>query len=1657
MMCIAAVLGPILTWGRAPFQCGARLTAWSHFRVVAMIVLFSFSSIGEAANPGPSAEFASDFVVGISNPTGLRNKAPYVVSQMSHGDLWMFSETHLCSRELNAFNSGLKFSRSAFQPLVGGFPVPDSHDNTGRWKGVGVLSKTPIRLIPQDWEVAIAKSSRAMVFTTLVDDLWVTGGLVYGEPASKLYPDRLKNTEALLQAVVSTVGYMSTGPRVIAGDWNVEYGELPVFDLLENAGFRDLQDVASDRWGLSLAPTCKSKTRKDYCFISRELQDLLLHVSLLNDLWPDHSVLQGHFKRLSNAVPCDVWRRPGVFPWPSSWTVDPCLWTKLHGSMDERYSLMWQHFEQTAANCLPFSVPKNVMGRAGTKSIKHVKHGRMPPLRVGRPGDFQPHFFGASWRHAQWIRQTRRLQSYVRCLQTHDPNMPHAAALWASILRAKGFTGGFCQWWNCCSCRVHGSPTHLPWIPPGREVASRVFESLVLAVRKLESQLCSTSKQYARLRRAQNPNQIFRDLKNVPASGVDYLLQPLKAVIVDINDLDSAIVVEPAQSWNPALPIWCNGSQLDPIHVTDDCLWIQSTLPCQVGSTVTQLKCTGKKEDLADAFIAAWKERWDRHRDVPVDRWDTILTFARAHLGKASLSIPALTADKLAQVISTKKATSAGGLDGVSVVDLQHMPISALQNICSLYEEAEVTGQWPSQMLLGKVACLAKVEQPRSVMDYRPITVLGLLYRTWGSFYSHRIMQQLDECLPDTLYGSRPSRFAGQVWSHLLWAVEDSHANDVDLAGLIADLQKAFNHIPRLVVIEAAAILGIPMKVLRGWAGALAQIGRRFQLGPNLSRAVYSVTGLPEGDGLSCVGMVIVDVLFHLWLGKFFPLCQPISYVDDWTVLTTSPDLMTGIFACLQKFTDAMDLLLDTKKTFTWSTSGSGRKSLLGQGFRVVDNCRMLGAHLQISRKHTNSTQMERVSALKGLWPKLRLSASPYGVKVRAIRTAAWPKALHAIAATMVSLQTLQSLRSAAMKSLRADGSGCSPIIHLSLCEKPTTDPHFWTIIQTFRLVRDCGVHEVVRQTLVSLALGESRVTLNGISATLIGRIQKLGWHITPAGLCIDEFGSFSLLDVGIEELMWRAEWSWLKVVAAQVRHRPGLYDLDLIDPIKTRQWLATLPMCDQAMVRKLLNGAHITQDGKHYCQEVDSEVCLFCQSSDSRYHRFWVCPAFQDCRCHVSSSLFAAVPNLPESAVCYGWSLRPTTFVDWYTYLARVKAGPVPARWPSDMLHIFTDGSCHNSNYPDARFAAYSAIVAFTDERDPQILDCGPLPGIRQTSVRAELFAVVRVVRFAVLHSIQVMIWSGCLSVVRRLRRVLHGTKVKGNSPNADLWRSISEDLAMCNEGLVQITKVTAHMIPAHASSPLEEWCCLHNNFADRTAVRANMCRLPEFWHLLTRHVQACNRIDSWNVEIRDVLLRVSRQVVRHGDLDDGETEPRNTNPIAPTPQCVELPDQPCYPPGAIRWYGRALVEKLANWFWANIKKSTAENSWIAYSQLYVDFALSTGEPGPVKMHGWRDGSEVPLLSLLNFGFKVRVKWFAKVLREILRHGGLDVCSGYQRPKSFYIAMFSGCLAVPWPENRLEAIDAWFAGFTDQPFRCQSRALDSLPVPVRDPDFPGQ
>lgn len=534
------------------------------------------------------------------------------------------------------------------------------------------------------------------------------------------------------------------------------------------------------------------------------------------------------------------------------------------------------------------------------------------------------------------------------------------------------------------------------------------------------------------------------------ARDVNVLIKPINARVEAVDPQNNEVVLTQHASFIAGKPAFCNGSSVTIIHAEADAIWIDSVEKVAAGDTVTQLRCKGTDEELFHLFLDAWKKMWERHADVPTDQWDTILQFAREKLKRYSFNWPAIDRSALVSSIAHKHSRTTGGLDGVTLLDLKAMPPEAIDNFVSMFQDAERDGSWPTQVVAGRVSCLAKVPEPQDALDFRPITVFSLLYRCWGTYHAWQAIRLLDAVLPVGLYGSRPNCYSGQLWSHLLWSIELAHESQAHLSGIMADVQKAFNYLPRIVVMECCAILGIPFEVLCGWAGALNTMTRRFQINGSMSPPTHSNCGLPEGCALSCVGMMVIDIVFHEWMLHFFPMCQPLSYVDDWQVLVAAPHGLQPVFHCLEQFTQALDLQLDQKKTHVWSISSVGRKILRQQGFGTVAFSKSLGAHIQFTKQHTNCHLMDRVRSAGSPWTKLRLSASPYAQKIRAIKCATWPRCLHAVAATSVSQATFTTLRAGAMKGLRADSAGANAMVHLGLIEAPGVDPCCWSILRTF-------------------------------------------------------------------------------------------------------------------------------------------------------------------------------------------------------------------------------------------------------------------------------------------------------------------------------------------------------------------------------------------------------------------------------------------------------------------------------------------------------------------------------------------------------------------------------------------------------------------------------
>eukprot|EP00435_Cladocopium_sp_Y103_P017840 s827_g4.t1 len=178
---------------------------------------------------------------------------------------------------------------------------------------------------------------------------------------------------------------------------------------------------------------------------------------------------------------------------------------------------------------------------------------------------------------------------------------------------------------------------------------------------------------------------------------------------------------------------------------------------------------------------------------------------------------------------------------------------------------------------------------------------------------------------------------------------------------------------------------------------------------------------------------------------------------------------------------------------------------------------------------------------------------------------------------------------------------------------------------------------------------------------------------------------------------------------------------------------------------------------------------------------------------------------------------------------------------------------------------------------------------------------------------------------------------------------------------------------------------------------------------------------------EVQKTLLKISQLVVQEESLDETVSELQGLCEPSPVPEGAWSGFQGAFfiPQPAVRWYGDGLVRKLLSWFWFAVDLA-AEVKWISQFQLYVDFMISTGEVGPVHFDKWLDGVDFPMTALINLSFKVRCRWFSKVLKECLRHQHQEVAYAYCRPFSEALSLHTGCLAVPWAQHRIARIDQW-------------------------------
>ena len=1629
-------------------------------RVAFCIIMTTVVRFGEAKNPGPEVNW-EQWQLGIFNPSGLNSKLSQV-NEMN-GTVWLASETHLTAQGLRWFRNGMKAINSKYRYISSGYPCkPKSHTDIGGYSGVAALSMVPLRPLPHSFTPEVFRLSRSQVVGFSIGSLWVQAGIVYGFPDSVQHRERTFQTECILSEVVARVGQQASGPRLIAGDFNHSQDQLQSLQLLHAMGFREVQQVAAQRWGIQPRNTTRGAALIDQIWISVELQALLLEVSVLDMEWADHSSVQCTFAGDSSPLVSQVWRMPKRVVWPSqfqgavevNWQEDSTI----------AYAELWNQLETQAG-----FQSEQEKGRGQTLETTPINLCK-PTCRAARNGDFQPTFYGHSRQHLRWVKQLRRLQAIRRLLASSNQTpLIHLRVVeaWLATRRAPGFPGGFGAWWG------HHFPFHcyaacMPIRPPRHSDVQSMIPLMTQKVEELESSLKKGAYQQARSSRQQDLQFVFQDCARDQPEKVDTLIQSCEADIEQVNHADHSIVCFAPVKVDCQLPVIVKGIPHPIIHACHDQVWLTDVQGINVGDTLRQEKVVADDDSILQQFEMLWAGRWNKLHHLDDNRWQVICDFVRATFEPIQWNFPEWTVQSLRSCIKAKKRKAATGPDGVSKQDLGSLPDWALQPFVDLYRTLERDEcRWPQQLATGIVSGLAKGTGDGGPDSYRPITVYPLPYRIWGSWRARQAVRSLTAIMPSSIRGGVPNQDAKTVWYQVAQRLESAFISEESTNGLTLDIVKAFNMLPRYPVWTALAQLGMPKAILKTWASFLAQQVRRFRVRCSTSKGVSSCTGYPEGCGLSVLAMIVLDMIVEKWVSYHCRFsADMVFYVDDWQLMFRHVEHFQQLWQIVQTVTHELDIQIDEAKSFVWAALGPDRAALKEHAITCKLAARDLGAHQNYCRKNGNRTVLDRIASMGPTWKLLRASPAPLRAKALAATQLAWPRALHGSSIVKLGKLHFTSLRTGLSRGLRLDKIGANPILQCATF-KFELDPEVWTILTTIKDARRLGCRQAMTAALSWLASGDATIPTNGPAAVLASRIARVGWQLQTDGCIQDSFGSFHLFESPFELIRLRMQWAWPRVIAATLSHRKSFQGIQFAHLALAMHSLKAFGDLDQAMLRSAMDGTLYIDLGKSKEQRGQQSQCLHCGASDSFYHRIWVCPAFAKHRLEFPWP--SIVPHLPQCLTCHGWPLVSTAWVKLQMYFDNLpvdflKVTPPLVPTPQ-IIDLFVDGSCACPRQPQLRFASWAVTMAapWITQLEHLIIGGGHLTGHVQTSYRAELVAMSYAVSVAAQLPNHVRIWCDNSAVVQLMQKIQKGTFFTGEVSHSDLVDNLFRVTNADFWHRVTVHKVTSHCDIGGGVDELEVWAFWHNKLVDAAASHINFRRDEIFWQLWQNASDSLEFNAKLLQEIQKVLLKVgyADRHLRHA-VGCPQLSSQDDTPEVWQPPAAPVPDtrttQWAVGDGLFKRYGRANVIAIHNW-WLQIGvpilRTGREFKWVAGLQLYADFSLETQFKGLLaKNHRQWYETEEEAPPEVPRGLMSRSTRFLQVWGAYLKFNRVAVSKRLTRPSSGALAFWAQCYFVPWPSRRLNAIDAAFLGKHGRQVvkPCQLEVYSSLEV---SPDFP--
>ena len=785
---------------------------------------------GEASHPGP-------IVIRTFNPAQLLGHEEDICKWPD--GIWTAAETSHTAAAMHVMRQ--KFQKHDVKTLFGP-PVEKHSGNAGSYRGkamgTAIMTRCQMTPYPMELDESVRMSCRfndAIVHVGYGLRVYVC--VVYAPPINNYtYMDGEKVFwNALLPGLQRATCFK--GPAVITGDFNRDLGDCVFWESLRAKGWYDCAELAWQRFQKIPEPTCKDASRRSFILVNETMAQFFQDCGTVeHHMFDAHPVLEATFSIGQTQCYKTVWSLPRSLDnmmfdsdEMERLAVDVC--SSRHSKFSDalqrgdanealrQFALAFEDVVRDSAVDVEGNhvhVPAACFKRCQGKVVK-TKPVSAHIIPKGRDGDVQASIGQTTLGVKRRVTQCRRILSLVRQLKARSrcptaENLMQCTMLWKAIWAAPGFHKGFSTW----------ILDNLGWFVPMHLPDVVYVEGLYDAFHEVVQSEVKGEK-YAQLKQfnkitledlAKGGGKAFKAVREKSAPPPTFLMhtvqQPIARQRWSLQGLQKLRYKAPCVL-QIGMPVQFQGQDVMLVDADDEYLFLDRPVRCKsmdnpVVSQSCAEPCPNKMQDMV---CQAWNQFWQ----APDVVTNEAAEFIRSLSDCPSCPFQDFNVDAWRKCIKGVKVKSARGACGFSMKDVQRMPETLMQWLFQIYRAAENGMPWPDRTSLARVVMLAKPgEDNHRPLSVRPITIVSVLYRLWSRYRSLQVIQHLGNIVPPQVGGVASRLSADRLTALVCDVLEEAHYTGSHKCGLVIDLQKCFNLIPRTTLALLMQKLQIPMQ-----------------------------------------------------------------------------------------------------------------------------------------------------------------------------------------------------------------------------------------------------------------------------------------------------------------------------------------------------------------------------------------------------------------------------------------------------------------------------------------------------------------------------------------------------------------------------------------------------------------------------------------------------------------------------------------------------------------------------------------------------------------------------------------------------------------------------------------------------------------------------